>query len=134
MYKDFYCYPAVFERGKEGYGVFFPDFDGCISGEDELNVQKAIKNAKEALSLHLYGMEEDGNILPEPTSPSVLKLKANQFTVMIDVHYGIFKEKMNKKSMDKMVTLPRYLNAAAREQGINLSQFLQEKLKDELGL
>lgn len=45
-----------------GYGVYFPDVPGCVSAGDDLD--DAVTNAKEALSLHLEGMAEDGE-LPE---------------------------------------------------------------------
>lgn len=27
-------YPAIIERGPEGFGVFFPDLPGCVSAGD----------------------------------------------------------------------------------------------------
>jgi post-segregation antitoxin (ccd killing protein) len=53
---------------------------------------------------------------------------------MVDVNYNFFRDKLNKKSVDRVVTLPRYLNAAAKENGINVSQILQEALKNHLGM
>jgi len=132
LYQDFYCYPAVVEQGKEELGVFFPDFDGCISGG--LDAKEAVSNAREALSLHLYGMEQDGDVLPESSNPLDLQLKDNQYLIMVDVNYGFFRDKMDKKSVDRVVTLPRYLNAAAKEYGINVSQLLQEALRNRLGM
>ena len=132
LYGDFYCYPAVVEQGAEELGVYFPDFDGCISGG--ANVQEVATNAREALSLHLYGMEQDGDVLPEPSNPLNIRLGDNQYLIMVDVNYGFFRDKMDKKSVDRVVTLPRYLNAAAKECGINVSQLLQEALKNRLGL
>jgi predicted RNase H-like HicB family nuclease len=46
------------------YGVIFPDFPGCVSAGKDLN--DAIKMAEEALELHVKGMREDGEELPEP--------------------------------------------------------------------
>ena len=131
MYKDFYCYPAVLEQG-ESVNVFFPDFDGCVSGGN--TVEEAIKNAREALSLHVFGMEEDGEELPDPSDIKSIELNENQYTVLTDINYGLFKEKMEKKAVDRMVTLPKYLNAAAKASGINISQVLQEALRKKLGV
>jgi predicted RNase H-like HicB family nuclease len=59
-------YPAIIEAGDEpGYGVFFPDLPGCVSAGDTL--QEAALMAAEALELHVAGMIEDGEPLPEPT-------------------------------------------------------------------
>ena len=51
-------YLGVFEPVETGYSIYFPDILGCVSyGED---FEKAQKQAAEALGLHLYGMEKDG--------------------------------------------------------------------------
>lgn len=47
-----------------GWGVFFPDLPGCTSGGDTL--EEATANAREALALHVKGLIEDGESLPEP--------------------------------------------------------------------
>lgn len=58
-------YPAIVEAGdKPGFGVFFPDLDGCTSAGDTL--QEAARNAEQALDLHLRGMIEDGLPVPAP--------------------------------------------------------------------
>lgn len=65
-----YTYLAIFEPSQTGYGVYFPDLLGCISYGDTF--EEAQINAKEALELHIYGMEKDGDIIPEPTeNPNV---------------------------------------------------------------
>ncbi len=48
------------------YGVSFPDFPGCISAGDTLDEARAM--AAEALALHLEGLTDDGQALPEPSS------------------------------------------------------------------
>lgn len=49
-------YVAIIERGKDGFGVFFPDVPGCTSGGD--TVQQAAENAAEALALYFEGSDE----------------------------------------------------------------------------
>ncbi|WP_432481000.1 type II toxin-antitoxin system HicB family antitoxin [Moraxella sp. ZY200743] len=46
----------------ECYGVIVPDIAGCFSAGD--TPEEAIKNAYEAISLHLESMAEDGDTLP----------------------------------------------------------------------
>ncbi|MAE94904.1 MAG: CopG family transcriptional regulator [Deltaproteobacteria bacterium] len=48
------------------YGVEFPDFPGCVTAGKTLDEAQAF--AKEALELHLQGMVEDGQEIPEPSS------------------------------------------------------------------
>ena len=55
-------------RKDEGsdFGVRFPDFPGCVTAGKTL--EEARKLAVEALTLHMAGMLEDGDSLPEPST------------------------------------------------------------------
>ena len=57
-------YPAIIERGPEGFGVFFPDLPGCTSAGD--TIQEAALGAEEALSGHLAVSAEYGDDIPAP--------------------------------------------------------------------
>jgi predicted RNase H-like HicB family nuclease len=59
-------FPAIIERGPENYSVYFPDLPGCVSAGD--TIDETARNAEEALSLHLLGMIEDGEVIPQPSS------------------------------------------------------------------
>ena len=48
------------------YGVSFSDFPGCITAGSTL--EEAHKMAAEALALHVAGMREDGEAIPEPST------------------------------------------------------------------
>ena len=61
------AYIALIHADAEpGYGVTFPDFPGCVTVGDTL--EEARLMAEEALGLHIRGMTEDGEALPEPSS------------------------------------------------------------------
>lgn len=53
------------DKGSD-YGVSFPDFPGCVTAGRTL--EEARKMAVEALTLHMAGMIEDGEALPEPST------------------------------------------------------------------
>lgn len=60
-------YPALIHKDPDSdYGVSFPDFPGCVSAGKTL--AEASRFAEEALALHIEGMLEDGDTLPEPMS------------------------------------------------------------------
>lgn len=60
-------YIAFLEEAPDGgYGVSFADLPGCVSAGETLDA--AVANASEALSLHLEGMVEDNDPLPEARS------------------------------------------------------------------
>ena len=65
-------YPAIIERGAEGFGVFFPDLPGCVSAGD--TIQEAARNAEEALDGHLIVSAEHGDIIPDPSSLDILQI------------------------------------------------------------
>ncbi len=46
-----------------GYWVTVPALPGCVSQGD--TIEEAIANAREAISLHIAGMVEDGEPVPE---------------------------------------------------------------------
>jgi predicted RNase H-like HicB family nuclease/uncharacterized protein (DUF1778 family) len=52
------------DRGSD-YGVSFPDFPGCITAGKTLD--EASRLAPQALALHIQGMIEDGETVPEPS-------------------------------------------------------------------
>ena len=58
-------YPAIVERGREGFGVFFPDLPGCTSAGD--TIQEAALGAEEALQGHVEVTAEHGEAIPEPS-------------------------------------------------------------------
>ena len=48
------------------FGVSFPDFPGVITAGTTLDDARAM--AEEALALHIEGMVEDGEAVPEPSA------------------------------------------------------------------
>jgi predicted RNase H-like HicB family nuclease len=48
------------------FGVSFPDFPGAITAGKTLDDARAM--AEEALALHVEGLSEDGEALPEPST------------------------------------------------------------------
>ena len=52
--------------GKSDFGVSFPDFPGCVTAGRTL--EEARRLAGEALALHIAGMAEDGDAIPEPST------------------------------------------------------------------
>jgi predicted RNase H-like HicB family nuclease len=52
------------------FGVSFPDFPGCITAGRTL--EEAQRMAVEALALHIAGIVEDGQTIPEPSTLDAL--------------------------------------------------------------
>lgn len=130
-----YFFPAIFDPGnddKSGYTVTFPDLPGCITeGSD---TKEAIHMAKDVLEGFLYGMEEDDEIIPGPSSPEKITVPKGGFVILIDAWTDFIRDEMENKSVKKTLTIPKWLNDAAEEEGINFSQILQFALKERLGI
>lgn len=63
------------------YGVRFPDFPGCVTAG--IDFDDARRMAREALALHIAGMEEDGEPIPQPSSfEAVMADKENHNSVV----------------------------------------------------
>ena len=125
-----YFYPAVFayEPGQE-IAVDFPDLKCATSG---VNDNDAFLSARELLGCVLYGLEADGEPIPPPTPLKDIELQQNERAVLIDVYMPSIRHANVNRSVNRTVTLPAWLNAAALERNINFSQVLQDALKEQL--
>ena len=124
---DRYYFPAVFgyEDGEE-ISVVFPDLDVATSGQND---DDAFASARELLGCVLAGLEEDGEEIPAPSQLNTIPVAENERTVLIDVYMPSIRQAHNNRSVNRTVTLPAWLNAAALERGLNFSQVLQDALK-----
>jgi predicted RNase H-like HicB family nuclease len=59
-------YGIVVEKADNNYAAYVPDLPGCVS--TGVTVEETVNNIKEAISLHLEGMREDGLQIPAPSS------------------------------------------------------------------
>ncbi|MBQ6976038.1 MAG: type II toxin-antitoxin system HicB family antitoxin [Selenomonadaceae bacterium] len=84
-----YVYPAVFSQEDVGVGVIFPDLPGCVSQGDDY--QNAFDYAREGLSLHIFGILEDGEKLPTPSRLEEIELENNEALALIEVDLDGFK-------------------------------------------
>ncbi len=114
----------VHKDPKSDFGVSFPDFPGCISAADTIDEAKDM--AEEALSLHIKGMLEDGDKIPQPS-----RLE----DVMEDPEYSdavaflvVATPDPKPRAVRVNITIPkntlRRIDAVARKRGMSRSSFL----------
>ena len=122
-----YIYPAVFtyEPGQE-IAVDFPDLGCATSG---VNDADALFSARELLGGRLALMEEDGDDIPAPSPFSEIAVEENETVVLIDVYMPPLRIGHEGEAVNRVVTLPVWLNAAALERNVNFSQVLQDALE-----
>lgn len=109
MLKDYYSYVAVFSYDDDGICIDFPDLPGCCPCAHKDNTEMALKNAKEALGLHIFGMEQDGEALPVPSSLTDIELAKKQIPVLIDVFMPPVRERINNSIPKTILTDSRKL-------------------------
>ena len=125
-----YFYPAIFTyEPEQEIAVVFPDLDCATSG---VNDDDALLSARELLGCVLNGLEEDGEEIPAPTPLSQIIAEPNERVLLVDVYMPSIRMAHVNRSVNRTVTLPAWLNAAALERNINFSQVLQDALKQQL--
>lgn len=129
---DRYFYPAIFTYEPEReIAVVFPDLNVATSGTND---DDAFVSARELLGCVMYGLEDDGEEIPSPTPLTQVSTNENERTVLIDVYMPSIRMAQVNRSVNRTVTLPAWLNAAALEKGINFSQVLQDALREKLNV
>jgi predicted RNase H-like HicB family nuclease len=130
-------YPAfLIAEGDQPYGVIFPDLPGCVSMGD--TIQQASTNAAEALSLHIEGMVEANESIPQPSGSDILlpdwamdSLPDDYTEVRVLVPV-----EMPGKSVRTNITLDEglltRLDAAAAADGMSRSGFIAQAIRERL--
>lgn len=132
MLKNRYSFIATFNYADDGISISFQDLPGCLPCAQ--TEEEALKNAKEALGLHLYGMEQDKEDIPESSSLKDIKLAKGDVPVLIEVFMPPIREKISKSYVKKTLSVPAWLAAQAEEDGVNFSRVLQNALIQYLEL
>lgn len=125
-------YLAVFEPSGDGYSVYFPDLPGCVSYGTSL--EEAEREAADALGLHLYGMEKDGDTFPTPSlKPEIDPDTTPGYLVsLVTVFPDMVKSELDNRRVKTNVTLPAWLKEAAEERKVNYSKVLEAALLEVL--
>lgn len=128
-------YQGVFEpTDRNGFSVYFPDLPGCTSYGETLS--EAQRNAQDALGLHLYGMEQDGDPIPAPSvTPEVDPETAAGYLVCpVTVFPSLVRDELDNRRVKTNVTIPAWVRELAQERGLNCSKLLEEAILDTVGI
>ncbi len=126
-----YVYPAIFSPSEDGgFTVSFPDVSGCYTEGDTL--AEAIEQAKDALCLMLYDLEEREESIPMPTSINDVVTESGDIVSLVACDTLEYRKFFDKKAVKKTLTVPNWLNTMAERADINFSAALQEALIEKL--
>jgi predicted RNase H-like HicB family nuclease len=107
------------------YGVFFPDFPGCVFGG--ANMQKALDNAKEGLIFHIDGMLENGEHIPEPSSiEEIMRKGKNKQAMPALVNIVVPKGQLKRINISVDASLVSAIDHAILHIRCNRSEFMAE--------
>ena len=109
------------------FGVDFPDFPGCVTAGRTLD--EARRMAAEALALHLEGMTEDGDAIPDPSTLDAIMQSADNadgVAFLVDV------PSKTAKAVRVNVMLPEDLLEEIDRRTTNRSRFLAEAARVKL--
>ena len=130
--KNRYIYPAILNHADDGISVSFPDLPGCLTCAHD--AETALARAEEALGLHLYVSERDGEPIPAPSDVTALQLEQGDVPVLVSVFMPPIRDRANNRVVKKTLTIPAWLNREAEAAHVNFSQILQDGLKNYLNL
>jgi predicted RNase H-like HicB family nuclease len=121
-------YVALLRKDKgSDYGVEFPDFPGCVTAGRSLD--EARKMAAEALELHIEGMQEDGEAIPEPSSLDAIMTDPENASAVV---FLVDAATRPAKSVRINIMLPADLIEAIDKVSRNRSGFLAEAARLKL--
>jgi predicted RNase H-like HicB family nuclease len=125
-------FPAIVETGPEGgYGVFFPDLPGCVSAGDSL--QEAARNAEIALQLHLAGMVEDGETIPDASELDAIERDPDVNEAARILVRGERPSRLERLNITMDEGLLKVVDRAAEHRGMTRSGFLAEGARQLIG-
>lgn len=132
-------YPTFIAEHEGVYLVYIPDMDIYTEGDSFVD---AIEMARDAIGLNGIVLEDDGIELPIPSTQEKAVSKAKEDTEIfdystglltyVDVDFSEYRRKHESRTVRRNVTLPNWLNMEAERAHINVSQVLQEALKEKL--
>jgi predicted RNase H-like HicB family nuclease len=122
----------VHKEEASDFGVSFPDFHGCITAGKDIDEAKDM--AQDALALHIQGLLEDGDQLPNPSRLEDIMADSNYADATAYLVVSVPDAK--PRTVRVNITLPemtlRQIDAAAKKHGMSRSSFLVHAAKRAL--
>lgn len=126
------AYPVILTQGKKYIIAYVPDFQINTQGQD---VADAIRMTRDAIGIMGIDMEDENEILPEPTALSEITTdSAEDIVTLVDVDFDEYRRRNDMRVVKKNCTIPSWLNFEAEKAGVNFSAILTAALKRELNI
>ena len=113
----------IHKEADSDFGVSFPDFPGCVTAGVDLD--EARRMAEEALALHVEGLRETGEAVPEPSGlATVMADPDNRDAVAVLVPAPAGETKAVRVNITLEEKLLRRIDTFAEARGLTRSGFL----------
>ena len=126
-------YIAYLHKDRDSdFGVSFPDFPGCVTAGRTL--EEARRMAAEALALHIAGMIEDGEMVPDPSTLDALSNDPNMrgaVAVLVSVEPAI--EKTVRINITARKSQLEAIDQLAVKAGLTRSAFMVQSALNRFG-
>jgi len=126
-----YVYPACFYKEEDGrYSVEIPDLDLASYGDD---LPDAMSMASDAMAGRLLLMLKDGDTIPM-ASPHIDIQPDDEtgFVTMVYADLNAYSKDNSDTPFEMTLTIPNWLNQAAKQKNINFSATFQDALISKL--
>lgn len=137
------AYPVIFTRTndeKDTYLVEIPDIKPISSGLTEgFGMVDAIGMARDYIGCTLYDKKDSE--IPEASRIGDIDIESGEFfregdsvVSIVDIDLDGYRRHVDNKPVRRNVSIPAWMDAAAKEQHLNVSRILQEALSEKLGV
>ena len=124
-------YPVVLHPAAEGgYVVDIPDLAIGTQGE---TVTECIDMARDAIGMWCICQQDQKKPIPSPATVSPAHGE-DDIVTLVDIDVDAYRRANDRRTIRRNVSLPAWLDNAAREAGINVSGVLVSALCSELKL
>lgn len=120
-------YPAIFEKDKVGYGIFFPDVENAVTQGE--SIEDGLVMASDALGIMLASYLENSETLPAPTPIEDVKVEKGQFVTLVSVDLTEYLE-MNEP-IKKTLQIPKWADKIGLDMKLNFSKTLTEAIAEK---
>ena len=122
-------YPIVIHPAEEGgYVVDIPDLEIGTQGE---SIPECIEMARDAIGMWCMAEQDMKRPIPSPSTVSPAH-SGDDIVTLVDIDIDAFRRASDRRTVRRNVSLPSWLDTAARDAGINVSAVLVSALKAEL--
>lgn len=134
-------YPVIFTRTKDEkdtYLIEIPDLKSISSGLTEgCGLPDAIDMARDYIGCVLYGKEDSE--FPKTSNITDIDARKGEFfedgesiVSIVDLDITEYRKHMDNRPVRRNVSIPAWMDAAAKEAHLNVSRILQEALAEKL--